>query len=72
MIRSLCARNLPLTHPAEFSPAQYNASLQANPPVGVRSGFRRRIGSRAREAVLRDSGPVCADRIISTALGRWL
>jgi hypothetical protein len=40
------------------------ACLPATPPAGARSGSRHRIGSRAREVILRDSGPVGAGKTI--------
>ena len=51
-------------------PAPHNASLQANLPAGVRSRFHLRTDSKAREAALADSGPICADKTTSAAHDR--
>ena len=77
MVRRLCARHLPLAHARldsytllSFSSAtqrQFAGEPNGSSPAPAVAAVG---GSRAREAALRDSGPVCVDKII--AAGSWL
>jgi hypothetical protein len=76
---ALCARHLPLAHARldsytllSFSSAtqrQFAGEPNGSSPAPAVAAVG---GSRAREPALRDSGPVCADKIIDTGPGSGL